>query len=64
MSAKDLDKAELFYTKILGGEIVRRVTPTEEQLKAGRLDLRATVAATTQPRSCLKKVFSCCTKST
>ncbi len=37
MSAKDLDKAETFYTKILGGEVVRRVTPTEEQLKAGQV---------------------------
>ncbi len=37
MSAKDLDKAEVFYTKILGGEIVRRVAPTEEQLKAGQV---------------------------
>ncbi len=37
MSAKDLDKAEVFYTKILGGEVVRRVTPTEEQLKSGQV---------------------------
>ena len=37
MSAKDLDKAEAFYTKVLGGEVVRRVTPTEEQLKAGQV---------------------------
>jgi catechol 2,3-dioxygenase-like lactoylglutathione lyase family enzyme len=37
MSAKDLDKAETFYTKVLGGELVRRVTPTEEQLKAGQV---------------------------
>ena len=37
MSAKDLDKAETFYTKVLGGEVVRRVTPTEEQLKAGQV---------------------------
>ena len=37
MSAKDLDKAEAFYTKTLGGEVVRRVTPTEEQLKAGQV---------------------------
>jgi len=37
MSAKDLDKAEVFYTKILGGEVVRRVTPDEEQLKAGQV---------------------------
>ena len=37
MSAKDLDKAEIFYTKVLGGQVVRRVTPTEEQLKAGQV---------------------------
>ena len=37
MSAKDLDKAEAFYTKTLGGEVVRRVTPTEEQLKASQV---------------------------
>ena len=37
MSARDLDKAETFYTKTLGGEVVRRVTPTEEQLKAGQV---------------------------
>jgi len=37
MSAKDLEKAETFYTKVLGGEVVRRVTPTEEQLKAGQV---------------------------
>lgn len=37
MSAKDLDKAEAFYTKTLGGEVVRRVTPTEEQLNAGQV---------------------------
>ncbi|MGE5303777.1 MAG: VOC family protein, partial [Alphaproteobacteria bacterium] len=37
MSAKDLDKAEAFYTKTLGGEVVRRVSPTEEQLKAGQV---------------------------
>ena len=37
MSAKDLDKAETFYTKVLGGEVVRRFTPTEEQIKAGQV---------------------------
>ena len=37
MSARDLDKAETFYTKTLGGEVVRRVTPTEDQLKAGQV---------------------------
>ena len=37
MSAKDLNKAEEFYTKILGGQITRRVEPTEEQLKSGQV---------------------------
>ena len=37
MSAKDLAKAEEFYTKTLGGEVVRRVTPDEEQLSAGQV---------------------------
>jgi uncharacterized glyoxalase superfamily protein PhnB len=37
MSAKDLNKAVDFYTNVLGGEITRRVEPTEEQLKAGQV---------------------------
>jgi uncharacterized glyoxalase superfamily protein PhnB len=37
MSAKDLDKAVEFYTKTLGGQITRRVEPTEEQLTAGQV---------------------------
>lgn len=37
MSAKNLDEAEVFYTKTLGGDVVRRVTPTEEQLNAGQV---------------------------
>jgi catechol 2,3-dioxygenase-like lactoylglutathione lyase family enzyme len=37
MSAKDLQKSVEFYTKTLGGQIVRRVDPTEEQLKAGQV---------------------------
>ncbi|HEV8719888.1 MAG TPA: VOC family protein [Candidatus Binatia bacterium] len=37
MSAKDLDKSVEFYTKTLGGQIVRRVDPTEEQVKAGQV---------------------------
>jgi len=37
MSAKDLAKAEEFYTKVLGGEVVRRVTPDEEQIKSGQV---------------------------
>lgn len=37
MSAKDLPKAEVFYTRVLGGEIVRRITPDEGQLKSGQV---------------------------
>jgi catechol 2,3-dioxygenase-like lactoylglutathione lyase family enzyme len=37
MSAKDLDKAVEFYTNVLGGQITRRVEPTEEQLKTGQV---------------------------
>jgi uncharacterized glyoxalase superfamily protein PhnB len=37
MSAKDLNKAVDFYTNVLGGEITRRVEPTEEQLRAGQV---------------------------
>ena len=37
MSAKDLNKAVEFYTHVLGGQITRRVEPTEEQLKAGQV---------------------------
>ena len=36
-SAKDLNKAVEFYTNVLGGQITRRVEPTEEQLKAGQV---------------------------
>ena len=37
MSAKDLDKAVDFYTKVIGGQIVRKVEPTEEQLQTGQV---------------------------
>jgi catechol 2,3-dioxygenase-like lactoylglutathione lyase family enzyme len=37
MSAKELSKSEEFYTKILGGEVVRRVEPNPEQIKAGQV---------------------------
>jgi catechol 2,3-dioxygenase-like lactoylglutathione lyase family enzyme len=37
MSAKDLAKAEEFYTKVLGGEVVRRVTPNEDQTRSGQV---------------------------
>ena len=36
-SAKDLDKAVDFYTNVIGGQIVRKVEPTEEQLQAGQV---------------------------
>jgi len=38
MSAKDLAQAEEFYTRVLGGEVVRRVTPHEEQIKSGQVN--------------------------
>ena len=36
-SAKDLDKAVNFYTNVIGGQIVRKVEPTEDQLQAGQV---------------------------
>ena len=36
-SAKNLDEAVEFYTKVIGGKVVKRVEPTEEQLKAGQV---------------------------
>ena len=37
VNAKDLNRAEKFYTGLLGGEVVRRIDPNEEQLKRGRV---------------------------
>ena len=37
MSAKDLEKSVEFYTKTLGGQIVKKVEPTEEQLRVGQV---------------------------
>ena len=37
MSAKDIEKSVEFYTKILGGRIIKKVEPTEEQMKAGQV---------------------------
>ena len=37
INATDLNRAETFYTKVLGGEVVRKIDPTEEQLKRGRV---------------------------
>ena len=36
INAKDLSRAEKFYTQVLGGEVVRRIDPTEEQRQRGR----------------------------
>ncbi len=36
-SARDLAKSVEFYTKVIGGKIVKKVEPTEEQLKAGQV---------------------------
>jgi len=37
VNAKELAQAEKFYTRILGGEVVRRIDPTGEQLQRGRV---------------------------
>ena len=37
MSAKDLDKSVAFYTKTLGGQIVKTVDPTDEQKNDGQV---------------------------
>lgn len=37
INAKDLAQAEKFYTGLLGGEVVRRIEPNEEQQKRGRV---------------------------
>ena len=37
MSAKDLARAEELYTKVLGGQVVRRVTPTEDEQRSGHV---------------------------
>jgi catechol-2,3-dioxygenase len=36
INAKDLSQAENFYTQVLGAKVVRRIDPTEEDLKRGR----------------------------
>jgi len=37
VNAQELAQAEKFYTRILGGEVVRRIDPTGEQLQRGRV---------------------------
>ncbi len=37
INAKDLVRGEKFYTQVLGGEVIRKIDPDEEQLKRGRV---------------------------
>ncbi|MEK6600734.1 MAG: VOC family protein [Candidatus Binatota bacterium] len=37
INAKELDRAEKFYTRVLGAQVVRRIDPTAEQLQRGRV---------------------------
>jgi catechol-2,3-dioxygenase len=37
VNAKSLEEAELFYTKVLGATVARRIDPTEEQRQRGRV---------------------------
>ena len=36
-NAKDLGQAERFYTQVLGAELIKRIDPTEEEAKRGRV---------------------------
>ena len=37
MSAKNIAEAEEFYTRVLGGEVVRRVTLNEAEIESGQV---------------------------
>jgi catechol 2,3-dioxygenase-like lactoylglutathione lyase family enzyme len=37
INARDLQRAEEFYTRVLGAEVVRRIDPNEEQRQRGRV---------------------------
>lgn len=37
MSARNIAEAEEFYTRVLGGEVVRRVTPNEAEIESGQV---------------------------
>lgn len=37
INARDLQRAEDFYTRVLGAEVVRRIEPNEEQRQRGRV---------------------------
>ena len=36
INAKDMARAEKFYTQVLGGEVARRIDPTEAERQRGR----------------------------
>lgn len=37
VNANNLEKSEMFYTKVLGATVIRRIDPTEEQRQKGRV---------------------------
>ena len=37
VNANNLEKSEIFYTKVLAAKVIRRIDPTEEQLQKGRV---------------------------
>jgi catechol-2,3-dioxygenase len=37
LNARNLVESERFYTSVLGAEVIRRIDPTEEQLRKGRV---------------------------
>ena len=37
INANNLEKSEIFYTKVLAAKVIRRIDPTEEQLQKGRV---------------------------
>ena len=37
INANNLEKSEIFYTKVLAAKVIRRIDPTVEQLQGGRV---------------------------
>jgi catechol-2,3-dioxygenase len=37
LNANNLEESERFYTNVLGAQVIRRIDPTEEQLRKGRV---------------------------
>lgn len=37
INANNLEQSEVFYTKVLGAKVIRRIDPTEEQRQKGRV---------------------------